>query len=48
MIFFPMVWATAVPNRKGPTKWANAANPNALRGLMAPVAIMVATTFEAS
>ena len=48
MIFFPIVSATAVPKRNGPTNSPNAAIPKAIRGVIAPVAIMVATTLAAS
>lgn len=48
IIFFPIVSATAVPKRNGPMNSPSAAIPNAIRGVIAPVVIMVATTFAAS
>jgi hypothetical protein len=48
IIFFPIVWATKVPKRNGPMNSPNAAIPNAIRGVIAPVVIIVATTLAAS
>ena len=47
-IFFPMVWATAVPKRKGPMNSQRAAMASAFLGERAPVVMMVATTLAAS
>jgi hypothetical protein len=44
IIFFPMVVATAVPKRKGPTNSQRAAMMRAFLADRAPVAMMVATT----
>jgi len=48
IIFFPIVWATAVPKRKGPINSQVAAIRSAFLGESAPVVIMVATTLDAS
>ena len=48
IIFFPMVVATAVPKRKGPTNSQRAAMNRAFLADNAPVAMMVATTLAAS
>jgi hypothetical protein len=47
-MFLPMVWATAVPKRKGPINSQRAAMVNAFLGDRAPVVMMVATTLAAS
>ena len=48
IIFFPMVVATAVPKRKGPTNSQMAAMMRAFLADKAPVAMIVATTLAAS
>ncbi len=48
MIFLPIVLATAVPKRKGPMNSQIAAMVSAIAGDMAPVTMIVATTFAAS
>jgi hypothetical protein len=48
IIFFPIVVATAVPKRKGPTNSQIAAMIRAFLAERAPVAMIVATTLAAS
>ena len=48
IIFFPIVVATAVPKRKGPTNSQMAAMIRAFLADKAPVAMIVATTLAAS